>query len=479
MNSSKKNGVVIIGAGAIGSALARELSKYDLNIVLIEKNEDIGGCASKSNSATIVTGYDSPPGSLESILSVNSNPMFDAVCEELEVPFKRIGALQVGYSDEDLEKLHQGHKKAMDNGVFDVEFITGEEARRREPVLSKNVKGALYIPRESIINVFELLAGYVENAKENGVTVMTGTKVLSIEEKNGKVTGVTTTEGDIPTDYVVNAAALYADEIAKTVGLCDFRNYPRKGQIFVLDKNLPYAPKHVIVPIPTPLTRGKLLTPSIDGNLLVGPTAENLEDKGDKSTTAAGLADILADVRRMVPEIDPRDSVTQFAGLRPARDPAEYSIRAFDELHGYIEVNGITQGVSCSLSASKWITELLRSRGLELRRKTDFQPRRKAIVKFSECSRDEQSRLIAEDSRYGNIICRCETVSEAEIVEAIRRGARSMDAIKRRVRSGMGRCQGGFCGPRIVEILARELLESPEEVRKNEPGSMLLVGASR
>lgn len=478
MNSQEKD-VVVIGAGAIGSAIARELSKYELDVVLVEKNEDVGGCASKSNSGTIVTGYDSPPGSLESILSVNSNPMFDKVCEELEVPFKRIGALQVGYSDEDLETLHEGHRKAIENRVLDVELIGGDEARRREPALSGEVTGALYIPREGIVNVFDLLTAYAENAAENGVEVLTSTRALSIEKKNGRVTAVKTDRGDISTRYVINAAALHADEIADTVGLKYFRNYPRKGQFFVLDKNLPYAPKHIIAPIPTPITRGKLLTPSIDGNLLVGPTAENLEDKNDKSTTAAGLADILKEVRRMVPAINPRDSVTQFAGLRPARDPAEYSIRAFDELHGYIEVNGITQGVSCSLSASVWVAELLKSRGLEFRRKGDYRPHRKAIVKFSECGREEQARLIAADPRYGNIICRCETVSEAEIVEAIRRGARSMDAIKRRVRAGMGRCQGGFCGPRVVEILARELGRHPEEICKNEPGSMLLAGTSR
>lgn len=478
MNSSEKD-VVVIGAGAIGSAIARELSKYHLDVVLLEKNEDVGGCASKSNSGTVVSGYDAPPGSLESILSVNSNPMFDRVCDELEVPFKRIGALQVGYTDDDMAELRHGHRKAMDNRAFDVELLSGVEARRREPVLSPGVKGALYIPREGIVNVFELLAAYAENAAENGVQVMTSTRALAIERKNARVTAVKTDKGDIPTRFVVNAAALYADEIAETVGLRYFRNYPRKGQIFVLDKNLPYAPKHIIAPIPTPVTRGKLLTPSIDGNLLVGPTAENLEDKTDKSTTAAGLADILKEVRRMVPDINPRDSVTQFAGLRPARDPAEYSIRAFDELQGYIEVNGITQGVSCSLSASVYVVELMKSRGLNTRRKDDFQPRRKAIVKFSECGRDEQARLIAADPRYGNIICRCETVSEAEIVEAIRRGARSMDGVKRRVRAGMGRCQGGFCGPRVVEILARELGIRPEEVCKNEAGSMLLAGASR
>ncbi len=475
----QKTDVVIVGAGAIGSAIARELSKYKLDIVLLEKNEDIGGDASKSNSATIICGYDSPPGTLESKLAVASNPMFDKVCEQLDVEFKRIGALQLAFRKEDLKTLKENQQKALANGVYDTELLTGDEARKLEPQLSENVKGALYIPRESILNVFELLSAYVENAVENGVTLMTSTRAIRINQKDRKVISVTTDRGDITTRFVINAAAIYADELAKTVGLCDFRNYPRKGEMYVLDKNLPYAPKYILAPIPTPITRGKLITPSIDGNLIVGPTAVNLEDKTDKATTAEGLQSILDDVRRMIPSINPRDSVTQFAGLRPARDPAGYSIRAFEELGGYIEVNGISQGVSCSLATAVYVRNLLEEQGLVLKRKENFNPYRKKIVKFSECSREEQERLIKENPKYGNIICRCETISEAEIIEAIKRGARSIDGVKRRVRAGMGRCQGGFCSPRVVEILARELGVSPEKICKNEPGSELLVKENR
>lgn len=475
----EKVDVVVIGAGAIGSAIARELSKYRLDVVLLEKNEDIGGDASKSNSATIICGYDSPPGTLESKLAVASNPMFDKVCEQLDVEFKRIGAFQLAFREEELAVLEENQQKAIANGVYDTELISGDEARKMEPQLSEEVKGALYIPRESILNVFELLTAYVENAVENGVTLMTSTKALSINQKDKRVISVTTDKGTIQTEFVINAAALYADELAKTVNLCDFQNYPRKGEMFVLDKNLPYAPKYILAPIPTPVTRGKLITPSVDGNLIVGPTAVNLKDKTDKSTTAEGLQSILDDVRRMIPAVNPKDSVTQFAGLRPARNPAGYSIRAFKELYGYIEVNGISQGVSCSLAVSVYVRNLLKEQGLSLVRKADYNPYRKKIVKFSECCREEQERLIQENPKYGNIICRCETISEAEIVEAIHRGARSVDGVKRRVRAGMGRCQGGFCSPRVVEILARELGVPPEQICKNEPGSELLIGKNR
>ena len=204
-----------------------------------------------------------------------------------------------------------------------------------------------------------------------------------------------------------------------------------------------------------------------------------VEDKEDKATTASGLNSILKEVKRMVPEMNPKDSVTQFAALRPARDPAGYSIRAFDSLYGYIEVNGISQGVSCSPAVSVYVTQLLNEQGLELVRKTDFNPYRRRIARFCECTPEEQERLLQKDPRYGNIICRCEKISEAEIVEAIRRGAHSLDAVKRRVRAGMGRCQGGFCSPRVVEILAGELGIPAETIRKNEPGSEILSGVNR
>lgn len=472
--STYRTDVVVIGAGAIGSAVARELSKYDLDVILVEKKEDVGGDASRTNSATIVSGYDAPEGSLESYLAVNSNPMFDRVTKELEVDFKRIGAIQVGFSKEDISVLKENEKKAIANGVMDVELISGDKVREMEPGLSKDIKAGLYVPRESIINVFDLLTAYVENAVDNGVRLMTSNAVQKIAAENGKVKAVVTDRGDIETKYVVNAAALHCDEIADTVGKRYFRNYPRKGEFFVLEKDLPYATARMIAPIPTPLTRGKLITPSIDGNLLIGPTAENIEDKEDKATTREGLDSIVEDIRKILPAVNPRDSVTQFAGLRPAREPAEYSIKAFDDLHGYIEVNGISQGVSCSLAAGVYVAKLLEENGLPLIRKDSYNPYRKRIKLFRECSEEEQEVLVKNNSGYGNVICRCEIVTEAEICEAIKRGARSVDAVKRRLRAGMGRCQGGFCGPRVVEILARELEIDPTQVCKNEKGSEML-----
>lgn len=476
-----KTDVVVIGAGAVGSAIARELSRYQLDVVLVEKNEDVGGDASKTNSAMIICGYDTPPNTLENKLIMASNAMFDKISKDLDVPFNRIGALQIAKTKEELISLEKNRKKAIENGVFDIEQLTPSRIKEMEPNLTENIAGGLYIPRESIIDVFELIVAYVENAVDNGVKLMLSTKVTGITKEDGKVRSVITDRGEIQTRYVINAAALYADKIAETVGLADFKNYPRKGEFYILDKNLPYMPNHMIMPIPTPITRGKLIVPTIHGNLLLGPTAIDSTDRVDKSTTKEGLNSIINEVRQMIPAINPKDAVTQFAGLRPARTPSGYTIRSFEVLKGYIEATGILTGISGSPAIASYVVNMLSDEGLELKIKDNFNPYRVGIKKFTEMSEKEQAEIVAENPSYGNIICRCETISESEIVQAIRRNppARSLDAVKRRVRAGMGRCQGGFCSTKVVEIIAKELGIKPEEVCKNEKGSELIINKNR
>lgn len=474
-----KADVVVVGAGAIGSAIARELSKYQLDVILLERNEDVGGNASKANGGSIICGYDFEPGSMDSILGVAASPMFDQLSKDLDVDFKRIGLIQVAMSEEDMEFLEKAQETAIANGVYDTELITAEEVRRMEPTLSEKIVGGMYVPRQAIIDVFELVIAYAENAKANGVTIMTSTKAQGIHKENGQVCGVLTDLGEIETKFVVNACGLYADELAHSAGIHDFENYPRRGEFYLLDKNLPYSPKHIIAPVPNKLSRGKILTPTIHGNILLGPTADNIQDKSDTATTIDGLAEVLREVREKVPNINPRDSVTQFSGLRPKRTPDEMVIRAVEGVHGYVEANGSSAGVSISPTAAVYVVNLLRKEGLKLVRNPDFNPIRKSIRKFRDASPEEQDEMIREDPRYANIICRCETVSEAEIVEAIHRGAHSVDAIKRRLRAGMGRCQGGFCSPRVIEILARELDVPAEQVRKNELGSEFLVSQNK
>lgn len=477
-----KTNVVIIGAGAVGCAVARELSKYQVDVIVVDKNEDIGGDASKSNSAIIHTGYDAPPDTLESQLVVAANPMYDLLARDMDIPFKRIGAILPAFTEEQFEKLPAIKEKAFRNRVYDVEYKTGKELLEMEPNLNPAVKGGLYIPRESIIDPFILVQAYAENALANGVSFVLNTKVTGIRTENGRVRTVETTGERIETDWVINCAGLYCDEIAGMVGKADYRVVPRKGQFFILDKNTSCKVEHIVLPIPTKITKGKLMCPTVHGNMLVGPTAEDQESKTDKSTTAEGLESIVTDVRGLVPEVNVGDTVTQYCGLRPNRVPEGLRVDIWDDLSGFVNLSGVrSTGITLSAAMGKYVVQQLLWHGADLKYKTDFISQRKGIVKFSECTNEQREALIAADPLYGNVICRCETVTEAEILQAIRRplGARSMDAVKRRVRAGMGRCQAGFCGPKVLEILARELGCRPEDINKNNAGSYMVTGRIR
>jgi len=478
----RKTDVVVIGAGAVGCAIARELSKYKVAVTVVDKNEDVGGDASKSNSAIIHTGYDASPDTLESQLVVAANPMYDELTRDLDVPFRRVGAILPAMTDEQFEKLPAIKEKAFRNRVYDVEYKSGAELLEMEPNLNPAVKGGLYIPRESIIDPFIWVQALAENAHENGVEFLLGTKVTGIRTEEGRVAGVVTTGGEIAAKYVINCAGLYCDEIAQMVGKAEYKVVPRKGQFYILDKNTSCQVQRIVLPIPTKVTKGKLMCPTIHGNMLVGPTAEDQESKTDKSTTAEGLESIARDVRNLVPNVNLRETITQYCGLRPNRVPEGLHFDMYDDLQGYVNLSGVrSTGLTLSVAMGKYAVQqmLLHGAGFELR--GDFIRTRKGIVKFREQSPEERDRLIKEDPRYGNVICRCETVTEAEIIQAIHRplGARSVDAVKRRVGAGMGRCQAGFCGPKVIEILARELGCSPEDIRKNEPGSEMVTGRNR
>lgn len=477
-----KTDVVIIGAGAVGCAVARELSKYQVNVIVVDKNEDIGGDASKSNSAIIHTGYDATPGTLESQLVVAANPMYDELCKSLDVPFKRVGAILPAFTDEQFNKLPEIKAKAFKNHVYDVEYKTGAELLKMEPNLNPEVKGGLYIPRESIIDPFILVQALAENAYANGVQFLLNAKVTDIKTKDGKIKSVVTERGEIETTYVINCAALYCDEIAKMVGKDEYKVVARKGQFYILDKNTSCKVERIVLPIPTKITKGKLMCPTIHGNMLVGPTAEDQDSKVDKSTTADGLDSIAKDVKNLVPNVNLRDTITQYCGLRPNRNPEGLHFDMYDDLFGYVNLSGVrSTGLTLSVAMGKYVVQQLLFSGANFILKENFISTRKGIVKFSEQPLSVQEELIKQNPLYGNIICRCETITEAEILDAIHRplGAKSVDAIKRRVRAGMGRCQGGFCGPKVIEILARELNIKPEEVNKNNLGSHMVTGRTR
>lgn len=477
-----KTNVVVIGAGAVGCAIARELSKYEIDVTVVDKRDDVGGDASKSNSAIIHTGYDASPGTLESQLVVAANPMYDELTKDLDVPFKRIGAVLPAFTEEQFEKLPAIKEKAFKNHVYDVEYLSREEILKKEPELNPEVKGGLYIPRESIIDPFILVQALAENANENGVKFLLNTEVTDIKVEDGAVKAVETTAGTIETDYVVNAAALHCDDIAAMVGKADYKVVARRGQFYILDKNTTCKVSNIVLPIPTKVTKGKLMTLTIHGNMLVGPTAEDLDDKVDVSVTTEGLNSIYADVSRMIPNVNIRDTITQYSGLRPNRNPEGLHVDTYEDLKGYVNLSGVrSTGLTLSVSMGKYVVERLKGIGCELTFKENYKAVRKGIPRFHELSREEQEKLIAENPAYGTIVCRCETITEGEILDAIHRplGARTVDAVKRRVRAGMGRCQGGFCGPKVIEILARELDIPTEEVNKNLNGSYMVVGKNK
>lgn len=338
--------------------------------------------------------------------------------------------------------------------------------------------GGLFSPRDAQISQFMLVIAQAENAVANGVEILLDCQVTGMDVKDGKIDKVITTKGDIKAKWVINCAGLYCDEIAKMVGECDFTVHPRKGQFFVLSKDTPVKVTHTIMSVPTPNSRGTLVIPTVDGNILVGPTAEDLEDKTDKKTTKEGLDFVAKNALALVPELHMEDTITQFVGLRPAREPEGYNILVSEKIKGYVGISGIrSSGLTVSLGIAKYTIHEMQKAGLELKRKEGFIKRREGIVRFADKSDEEKNMLIETDPLYGRVICRCEQITESEIIQAIRRpvGARTVDAVKRRVRAGMGRCQGGFCSPLVIEILARELGISPQEVRKRSGKSYMLT----
>lgn len=474
--------ILIIGAGVVGTAIAREFSKYSLRVMVVDKNEDVGGDATKACSSIAGTGYANPPGSLVCRLAHQSHATIDRLIEELEIPANRCGCVMPAFNDEELAVLDKRLAAAKANGDDDVVILDREQTLALEPIIAPSVRGAIFSPREIVIDTFLMVVAMAENAAANGVEFLTSCEVTGMELRNGQIEAVHTTRGDIKARYVINCAGLYSDRIAAMVEEIDFTVHPRKGQFFVLDKNTVCKPGHIIMPVPTPHTRGKLVLPTAHGNTLVGPTAEDLTDKTDVSTTAAGLADIETDIRKLVPGIVLTDAITEFSGLRPVRTPEGYSLGFSSTVKGFYSISGVrSDGVTTSLGIAEYVVKEFIAAGVPLSSRSDFIATRKSIPRFASCDSEEKKALLARDPRYGNVICRCETVTEAEIVEAIHRvpGAHSLDGVKRRVRAGMGRCQGGFCSPKVMEILARELNVPLEEITKRGGTSQIVINKNR
>ena len=471
--------ILIIGGGITGTAIARELSKYKVDVTLIEKEADIAfGGATKANTAIIHAGYDDKPGTLAAKLCPRGNLLWGKLASELSIPFKRIGSFVVALKDEETKILKDLMERGRINGVPNLRIVEGEELQRMEPNLNEEAVAALYAPTAGIICPYEAAIALAENALENNVRILLKTKAIGIITKNGEVKAVETNRGVIKAEYVINAAGLFADEISAMAGIKEFKITPRKGEYIVYDKDLNGLVNHVLFPIPTPISKGIVVTPTVDGNIIIGPNARDIEDKGDLATTQSGLDEVLRGACRLVPKLSAMSNaiISNFAGLRAQPSTGDFIIKSYDKPKGFINVAGIkSPGLTSAPAIAELVVNILEDEGLNLERKSDFKPFREPIIHpIRELNQEKLRDLMAKDPRYGHVICRCEHVTEGEIVEAIRRGATTLDGIKYRTRAGMGRCQGGFCTPHVIRILARELGVPIEKITKKGGRSVIL-----
>ncbi len=472
-----KQNVVIIGGGVIGCAIARELSRYNLKIVLVEKEPDVATGTTKANTALIHAGFNADPKTLKGQLNMKGNMIFDQIVKDLHIPFKRIGSLVVGVEGDDLSELEKLLNRGRENKVEGLQIVDQKWLRENEPALSDKAKAALWAPTAGIIGPWELTLALAENAEKNGVKIMLETEVEDILTGDGDVVGVKTNRGIIKTDYVINAAGLFADEISRMAGIDKVSITPRVGEYYVYDKDRDFNVNHIVFPIPTKISKGTIVTPTVDGNLMIGPTSDIVEKKSQLGTSREGLNKVFEGAKKLFPRISLKDTIRVFAGLRAADRTEDFVIEAAENVKGFINVAGIqSPGLSSAPSIAEMVVTILKDEGLALDMKDDFDPTRKKPIHFRELSLEEKAKLIQEDSRYGSIICRCEIVTYKEILDAIHDpvGARTVDGVKRRTRAGMGRCQSGFCGPKVITILAEELGLDPTEVRKELTDSYLL-----
>ncbi len=471
--------VAIIGAGVIGGMIARELSRYKLSVCLLEKENDVAMGATKANSGIIHGGYDPEPGTLKAKLNTQGVPLLYEAAEELKVPHKNNGSVVCAFGTEAEEAMLQElYHRGLQNGIDCVKLISGDEARALEPGLSQAVSKALLVPNAGIICPYDLTIAAVGNAMDNGVTLLRNFEVSRIEKE--KDFTLTSTEGEaVSCCYLINAAGCGSDKIAQLAGDGFFEIIPRAGEYMLLDKAEGSRVSHTIFQVPTAEGKGILVTPTVDGNLLVGPTARQVENADCTQTTAEGLAAVTGLSLKSVPGINFRQVITSFTGVRSSEKDGDFIIRASDKVQKLIHAAAIdSPGLTSCVAIAKMVVELLQEQGLPLQEKTDWNGCRENTHAFRQMTDEEKDAYIKEHPDYGKIVCRCETVSEGEMRDAIRRNppAMDIDGVKRRTRGGMGRCQGGFCSPYVMKLISQEHGIPMEKVTKFGKGSEPLTG---
>lgn len=470
--------IVVIGAGVVGGMIARRLAAYELSICILEKENDVAMGATKANSAIVHAGFDAKVGSLKAKMNVRGSQLMQSVTEELGVKYIRNGSLVVAFENERAE-VEAIYERGVQNGVEGLRIIERTELLEIEPNLNPELSCALLAPTGAIVCPYELCIASVGNAMDNGAELKLNFEAAAIEKKDGYYT-VSSADGQkVDAKFVINSAGLYSDKIAAMTGDDDFDVHPRRGEYMILDKECGSFVQRTVFHTPTKMGKGILVTPTVDGNLLLGPTATDIEDKEDKSVTAEGYAQIMSKAGDNVSGIPYGKVITSFCGLRSVGNTGDFIIKFRD---GILTLGGIeSPGLTSAPAIAEYVEELLRDAGVSFVAKSNYQPHRKPSHAFNNMTLEEKNEVIKRDSRYGRIVCRCEGITEGEIVDAIHTnpGARDIDGIKRRTRSGMGRCQGGFCSPIVVQIIARELGIPFEDVTKFGKGSVINYGKTK
>lgn len=469
--------VIIIGAGVIGAAIARNLSRYDVRVLVLDKNSDVGDETSCANSAIVHSGYDPHTGTLKADMNVRGNELFAGMCEELDVEFERIGSLTVATSEEEMEKLDGLRLNGLANGV-ETELLGRERLVEMEPFITKKAVGALYAPTAGIVNPFELVVALMENAMDNGVELRLEEEVISIA-RSAAGYGVTTSKGRYEARVVINCAGVASGDINNMI--CEKKETvrPRKGEYYVLDHfSRPYV-SHTLFSLPSEKGKGVLISPTTHGNYLIGPSSEFIDDASDKSTDALTLKNVLEQAYRLVDEIPMQYLVREFSGLRAYHDSGDFVMNS--PRRGFINMLGIqSPGLASSPAIAEKAVEMVKE-CITLRPKGSFNPLRRPMPRLAKRSPQEREEMIGRNPDFGQMVCRCEQVSRGEVIDCIRRncGARTVKGVKKRVRPGFGKCQGGFCEPLIMKILSEELGVTLDRVTYKGGGSYILTGKTK
>ena len=478
-----KYDVLIIGGGVVGTSIARELARYKLRIALVEKEAELAFGVSKSNSGIIHPGTQNSASSLKGRLCVRGNILTRKICRELGVDFKEVRELIIAFSEKEIQNLLRLKKEAEMLGVPRLKIVDSAWLRRNEPNLSQDAIAALYAPTAGMVSPYRLVYDLSENASRNGVEFYTQTEVSSIVSAGMRYSKdkyrfeIATKKSVFKARYVVNAAGLFADEISKMVGIADFRIKPRKGEEFILDKKREHIANHLLFPLPSKTSKGILIIKTSDGNPMIGPTAEDIEDKEDLSTSEGGFKKVLSAAQKMIPSISEGDIIAYFAGLRPVAGD-DFIIRHEDRVLGFINVAGIqSPGLTAAPAIAILVSDLLKKNGLLLKKRPIFHGQRTETTHLFAVPLSRTKRLIEKDANYGDIICRCEMVSAKEVKDAIKRGAKTLDGIKFRTRAQAGRCHGSFCTTRLMRILAEETKMPLTGVTKRGVGSEIVKRA--